>query len=416
MEYYYLDDNNQVRGPLSPETMLALHSSGIIKDETMTVEAGTEDWVPFARRFAPAAGAPSLLPTVPPRAQASTAPARQNDKKSGLGLWINLIIMLVVSIGAWFGYQFVRAAIHPKSKSHALAEWYDFGFQQGCESRKAYHDFRKDSTPDRSHITHLLKNMGVDVRSVDAQAANLLYKGYKDALESKACAYVLPAEQNTSILPAPLRGYHHFETSKIVKNDTASANILERALAGTVLVEVLSREAEGHGSGFFIAPGIVMTNRHVVEKATNIRVQTADKSLVPAELIAADGALDVALLRIKQNDLPILNLGNSDNVHVGDEITAIGFPIVESLTATSTFGRISSTDRVIGENPCFHIDLTINHGNSGGPLLDRAGKVIGITTFGFGDFHADRFNFAIKINSLIPFIKKHCPEPLKLEN
>ena len=112
-----------------------------------------------------------------------------------------------------------------------------------------------------------------------------------------------------------------------------------------------------------------------------------------------------------------MKIGNSDKVHVGDDITAIGFPESDKLSATSTFGHISSIDpdRKVYGNPCFHIDLTINHGNSGGPLIDRGGRVIGINTFGFAEDGIDRFNFAIKMNAVIEFIRKNCPESIEVD-
>jgi len=144
-----------------------------------------------------------------------------------------------------------------------------------------------------------------------------------------------------------------------------------------------SRDHYGHGSGFVIsADGYILTNAHVVHKATEITVLFPDKRSLPAKLIGADPLSDIALIRIDRANLPVVTLGNSDTLRVGDWALAIGSPFESIQTVTA--GIISATGRSsvgISEYEDFiQTDAAINPGNSGGPLVNSAGQVIGINT------------------------------------
>ena len=140
---------------------------------------------------------------------------------------------------------------------------------------------------------------------------------------------------------------------------------------------------EGHGSGFIIDPsGIIMTNAHVVEGASKLIVHFYDGSEVKAESWAADPRSDVAIIRVKaEQPLPVLALGNSDLMQVGDWVLAAGNPFDVGVTVTA--GIISATGRGPGINEresYLQTDAAINPGNSGGPLLNLNGEVVGINT------------------------------------
>jgi len=142
------------------------------------------------------------------------------------------------------------------------------------------------------------------------------------------------------------------------------------------------RESHALGTGFIIsAKGFVVTNNHVVEGADEIVVKTSNGEEYPAELIGSDAKLDIALLKIKAKGLKAVNLGNSDQLRVGDWVVAIGNPF--GLEQTVTAGIVSARGRVIGSGPYddfIQTDAAINPGNSGGPLFNRRGQVIGINT------------------------------------
>ena len=153
------------------------------------------------------------------------------------------------------------------------------------------------------------------------------------------------------------------------------------------------------GSGFIISKdGYILTNNHVVEKATEIRVRLLNKEQFEAKVIGRDPKTDIALIKIKANhSLSAATLGDSDALRVGDWVIAIGNPF--GLGHTVTVGIISAKERIIGAGPYdnfLQTDAAINPGNSGGPLVNLEGKVVGINTAIVAQ--AQGIGFAIPIN------------------
>jgi serine protease Do len=139
----------------------------------------------------------------------------------------------------------------------------------------------------------------------------------------------------------------------------------------------------GLGSGFLISQdGQIVTNHHVVSGAQSVRVTLTDGRKFDAEVIGSDPATDIALLSIKADvDLPFVSFGSSETMRVGDEVVAMGNPF--GLSSTVTSGIVSGKSRDINSGPYddfIHTDASINRGNSGGPLFNNAGAVIGVNT------------------------------------
>ena len=136
----------------------------------------------------------------------------------------------------------------------------------------------------------------------------------------------------------------------------------------------------GVGSGFIIeSNGLILTNAHVVEGATTIYVTLTDKREFKAKLLGLDKRTDVAVVKIEARDLPKLPLGDSSKVRVGEWVLAIGSPF--GLENTVTAGIVSAKSRDTGDYlPFIQTDVAVNPGNSGGPLLNTAGQVIGINS------------------------------------
>ena len=145
-----------------------------------------------------------------------------------------------------------------------------------------------------------------------------------------------------------------------------------------------SRRAQSLGSGFIIdAAGIVVTNNHVIENADEISVILANDESFQAKVIGRDAKTDIAVLQIDPGDskLTAVSFGNSDGLRVGDWVMAIGNPF--GLGGTVTAGIVSARGRDIGSGPYddfIQTDASINRGNSGGPLFNLDGEVIGINT------------------------------------
>jgi len=144
-----------------------------------------------------------------------------------------------------------------------------------------------------------------------------------------------------------------------------------------------TEHAEALGSGFVISSdGYIVTNNHVIDKAMSIRVTLDDGTEVPAKLIGADPKSDLAVIKIEtKKPLATVTWGDSDKLNAGDQILAIGNPF--GIGTTVTAGIVSARGRDLHSGPYddfIQIDAPINHGNSGGPLVDLEGKVVGINT------------------------------------
>lgn len=156
------------------------------------------------------------------------------------------------------------------------------------------------------------------------------------------------------------------------------------------------------GSGFVIdSAGQILTNAHVVDGASGISVTLDSGERVDARIVGLDPVLDLAVLQVATDErLRAVTLGDSAKVKVGEEVVAIGNPL--GLDQTMTRGIVSGINRILpdvpgtNDEPMIQTDAAINPGNSGGPLLDRCGRVVGITTLITQE--AQNIGFAIPIN------------------
>jgi serine protease Do len=141
--------------------------------------------------------------------------------------------------------------------------------------------------------------------------------------------------------------------------------------------------SRGIGSGFIIeAQGYVLTNAHVIEDADEVRVRLAgDKSEYKARVVGSDRQTDIALLKVDAKGLPVVTLGDSGKLKAGAWVAAIGSPF--GLANTITAGIVSATERSLADEtfvPFIQTDVAVNPGNSGGPLLNASGEVVGINS------------------------------------
>ncbi len=141
---------------------------------------------------------------------------------------------------------------------------------------------------------------------------------------------------------------------------------------------------EGLGSGVIVSPeGFILTNHHVIDGAEEIRVELNDHRTFPAEVVGSDAPSDLAVLKISENNLPVLTMGDSDRALVGDVVLAIGNPL--GLEQTVTAGIISAKGRATGLSDgsfedFLQTDAPINRGNSGGALVSANGELVGINS------------------------------------
>jgi serine protease Do len=160
--------------------------------------------------------------------------------------------------------------------------------------------------------------------------------------------------------------------------------VYAQCVDSVVAIVATTTSGTSSGSGFILsADGYILTNYHVVENATSLTVTTDSGTEYPAVPVGYDDRNDIALIRIEAQDLPYVTLGSSDDLIVGDQVVAIGNPLGE-LTSTLTVGYISAKERDVTTDGTvinmLQTDAAINAGNSGGPLFNMKGEVVGIIT------------------------------------
>jgi serine protease Do len=162
-----------------------------------------------------------------------------------------------------------------------------------------------------------------------------------------------------------------------------SISILRSPAGATAAAAAAPRGRRFLGSGFILDPsGIILTNRHVIEGASDILVTLQDNTLLHGTLLAQADDIDLALIKIAaETKLPAVQFADSDNVKVAERVFAIGNPL--GLGGSVTRGIISALNRNISDTPFddyIQTDAAINHGNSGGPLFNERGEVVGMNT------------------------------------
>lgn len=182
-----------------------------------------------------------------------------------------------------------------------------------------------------------------------------------------------------------------------------------------VAIVATTTSGSSSGSGIILSQdGYILTNYHVVEDATSLMVTTSAGTEYPAVPVGFDDRNDIALLRIEAEGLPYATLGSSDDLIVGDQVVAIGNPLGE-LTATLTVGYISSKERDVTTDGTIinmlQTDAAINAGNSGGPLFNMKGEVVGIITAKYSGSTSsgasiEGIGFAIPIDDVLDKIQQ----------
>ena len=206
------------------------------------------------------------------------------------------------------------------------------------------------------------------------------------------------------------------------------AEVVEEVLPSVVNVRVESfdltgNSSEGQGSGVIIdAGGIILTNFHVVEAATKVRVSFPDdgRDDLEGEVIGGVRGQDLAIIRVQAEDLTPIEIGKSSDLRLGDDVTAIGFPlgfggptvtsgivsaIGRSITASNSGGQSERLQNLL------QTDAAINPGNSGGPLIDSEGRLVGINTAAVQAGAAENIGFAIPIDEALPIVEQILEDP-----
>lgn len=217
------------------------------------------------------------------------------------------------------------------------------------------------------------------------------------------------------------------QTIDIKENESMESVVVKKSIDSVVGINTISKVTrqsffgpqsgyvEGIGSGSIVSEdGYIVTNSHVVSdgEAKEINVLFNNGETAPAELVWNDASLDLAIIKVASDNenLKAIDIGDSDEIGVGDRVVAIGNPLGFELQSTVTSGIISGLNRSVSFNTgvqmdgLMQTDAAINSGNSGGALLNSKGELIGINTAKAGN--SDGIGFAIPINTVKPVIDK----------
>jgi S1-C subfamily serine protease len=205
------------------------------------------------------------------------------------------------------------------------------------------------------------------------------------------------------------------------RNDSA-ADVVARVLPGVVNVKTIGFDgSRGEASGVVIdRRGVIVTNNHVVQGARILTISFNDgrhTQPVQGEVIGTAGERDLAIIRVRRNDLIPVPLGRSSKLRLGDAVLAIGFPLDLGGGPTVTQGIVSGLDRTVHADGgpdlegLLQTDAAINPGNSGGALVDSAGRLVGIPTVAARAGAAENVGFAIAIDEARPVIDEIRSKP-----
>jgi serine protease Do len=227
-----------------------------------------------------------------------------------------------------------------------------------------------------------------------------------------------PASESLTLLPTPAVSNEiqvsstQYETAITQSAEKTGPSVLTivSSIPGQLTFFGQSADSEVSGSGIIItADGYALTNNHVVEGASKVVGVLADGTQVDAKIVGTDTYADLAVLKLDSNNLSPASLGNSDNLKPGESVLAIGSPLGDfknsvTVGVVSAMGRSISTSDGYQMEDMIQTDAAINQGNSGGPLVNLSGEVVGINTLvvrgsGYSSNVAEGLGFAIPINT-----------------
>ncbi len=273
-------------------------------------------------------------------------------------IFSKLLKSRIVKIALVLGV-FVTVVIFSKVDALSSLKW----LIQGKQSNNTYSNIEEKPSS--------LVNNEDTMSFADRESYNkevVIHQGFADLLE-----YVMPAVVSVTAI-------------KVIQPNLEQAPVTNNPLLDSFLknFNIGPRETTSLGSGFILnKEGIIVTNNHVIEGAKEVKIVLSNEQTLDAQILATDKMSDLAVLKVEPNgqDLPTLNLGDSSKMRVGDWIIAIGNPF--GLGGSASTGIISAIGRNISIGPYnefIQTDASINRGNSGGPMINLKGEVVGINT------------------------------------
>lgn len=273
----------------------------------------------------------------------------------------------------------------------------------------------------------------IDARAAESsgnyQNAIVLFTKAKNSEGRKRSASLLAKElENQGLLGSAIEYYEKGgEGEKAKKLREENPNLMAdsfkvlnaeelhaKVVTSVVRIDVTGEDSVTQGSGFIFRPdGHILTNHHVIDGAKEIRVLLSSGEELVAQIAASDPNRDLAVLRINNpGDMEYLRFAPEEDVKIGVEVAVLGFPEVAVPTATMNSGIISNNKHRYEERlDMVQLDVSVNSGNSGGPVVDYRGRVAGVVTLAFFKVaNVDRFNFAVAVSEVEVFVTKEFGE------
>lgn len=307
---------------------------------------------------------------------------RSRRRSNWLGTFVAILLLVILTCGVVYVTFF--ADVHVQRTGNGLLLYFGTRQAQPAET----HTVSQSETPAQAETPE------ADISS--ALAAQPAENPPSVEIESSPAAPATPASEDEADGALSLQ------------------EIYKKCIGSVVSITASAQSGKSSGTGIVLsADGYLITNHHVIENAQVIAVQTSDDRQFQASIIGSDAASDLAVLKVDATDLQPAEFGDSGKLAVGDRVVAIGDPLGAQLRGTMTSGIVSAINRDLEVNDrtmtLIQTDAALNNGNSGGPLINCYGQVIGINTMKLRSYYsttAEGLGFAIPMAVAKPILEE----------
>ena len=307
---------------------------------------------------------------------------RSRRRSNWLGTFVAILLLVILTCGVVYVTFF--ADVHVQRTGNELLLYFGTRQAQPAET----HTVSQSETPAQAETP--------EADTSSALAAQPAENPPSVEIESSPAAPATPASEDEADGALSLQ------------------EIYKKCIGSVVSITASAQSGKSSGTGIVLsADGYLITNHHVIENAQVIAVQTSDDRQFQASIIGSDEASDLAVLKVDATDLQPAEFGDSGKLAVGDRVVAIGDPLGAQLRGTMTSGIVSAINRDLEVNDrtmtLIQTDAALNNGNSGGPLINCYGQVIGINTMKLRSYYsttAEGLGFAIPMAVAKPILEE----------
>ena len=307
---------------------------------------------------------------------------RSRRRSNWLGTFVAILLLVILTCGVVYVTFF--ADVHVQRTGNGLLLYFGTRQAQPAET----HTVSQSETPAQAETP--------EADTSSALAAQPAENPPSVEIESSPAAPATPASEDEADGTLSLQ------------------EIYKKCIGSVVSITASAQSGKSSGTGIVLsADGYLITNHHVIENAQVIAVQTSDDRQFQASIIGSDEASDLAVLKVDATDLQPAEFGDSGKLAVGDRVVAIGDPLGAQLRGTLTSGIVSAINRDLEVNDrtmtLIQTDAALNNGNSGGPLINCYGQVIGINTMKLRSYYsttAEGLGFAIPMAVAKPILEE----------